>query len=159
MGFTTGGRRMGDIKQMNVYRIYMSHWIRGPKGIHATYKDIRDNLDKNIAIGTEIKAYLLDWEKMDGFPKIDLYIPAEHDEFVQIAFDKKYVSEEQILDVDCTIIDKCQLVIALGDHSKSRGMKIELDYATENGVAILYMPDLTPETIRTLKFTLELLLS
>jgi hypothetical protein len=137
----------------------LSHWIRGPKGKDATKKDIRENLDKNIAIGTEIKAYLIDWEKMDEFPKMDLYIPAEHDEFVQIAFDKEYVSEEQILDVDCTIIDQCKLVIALGDHSKSRGMKIELDYAENNSIVILYMPELTPETIKTLKFSLKLLLS
>ena len=152
---------MEAIKQERVFRIYMSHWIRGPKGKQATKKDIRENLDKNISIGTEIKAYLIDWEKQNGtdFPKMDLYIPAEHDEFVQIAFDNKYINEEQILGVDCDIIDRCQLVIALGDHSKSRGMKIEIEYAEEHSIPVLYMPNLTPETIKTLRFTLKLLSS
>lgn len=110
-------------------------------------------------IGEEIKAYLLDWEKMDGYPKCDLYVPAEHDEFVQIAFDKKYIDETQILDTDCEIIRRCNLVIAYGDPLRSRGMKVEIDYATEHDVTVLFMPNLSPDTIHTLKFTIKLLTS
>jgi len=142
----------------DIFRIYMSHWIRGPKGEQATKKDIEENIDKHILIGTEIKAYLIDWEKMDGLPKCDLYIPAEHDEFVQIAYDKKYLDEHKILDVDCEIIEKCNLLIAFGDPSLSRGMQIEMEYAASNGIPIYFMPTLSEDTIHTLNFTIKLLL-
>jgi hypothetical protein len=154
VGINFGGGKMENIGSKQIFRIYMSHWIRGPKGENATKKDIRENLDKHIAIGTEIKAYLIDWEKMDGFPKMDLYIPAEHDEFVQIAFNRHYVNEEQILDVDKEIIDRCQLVIAYGDFTKSRGMKVELEHAGEHDIPIYFMPCLSKDTIKTLKFAI-----
>ena len=120
-----------------VFRIYMSHLIRGPKGEAATKKDIDYNIKTHINIGTQIKAYLIDWEKMSGLPKCDLYIPAEHDEFVQIAYNKKYMNEEQILDVDCAIIDKCDLLIAYGDFRQSRGMQVEINYAENNNMQII----------------------
>lgn len=142
----------------DIFRIYMSHAIRGPKGQNATKKDIEENIAKHIKIGTEIKAYLIDWEKMDGLPRCDLYIPAEHDEFVQIAFDKKYLDEKKILDVDCEIIERCNLVIAFGDPLDSRGMQIELDYAANNGIPIFFMPTLDANTIHTLNYTIKLIL-
>ena len=142
---------MGDIIQKEVFRIYLSHYIRGPKGNEATQKDIAENIAKHIAIGTEIKAWLIDWEKMDGFPKCDLYIPAEHDEFVQIAYNKSYIKEEQILDVDCNIIRKCSLLIAWGDPSRSTGMTVEVEYAGRIGIPILFAVALNNSTIMALK--------
>ena len=140
---------MGRLK--DIFKIYLSHSIRGPGGIYATKEEIWANLKKYIAVGTEIKAYLIDWEKQDGFPKMELYIPADHDEFVQIAFDKEYINEEQILDVDCDIIEGCSLLIACGDHTQSRGMKVEIQYAVDNRIPIYYMPAFSDATIRTLK--------
>lgn len=141
-----------------VFKIYLSHYIRGSKGINATKEDIETNIYKFISVGIEIKAYLIDWEKMDGFPKMELYVPADHDEFIQIAFDKKYINEEQILDVDCNIINKCNLLIACGNYTQSRGMKIEVQYAENNGIPIYYMPLILEETIKQLKFTIRLIL-
>ena len=141
-----------------MFRIYLSHWIRGPKGKNATKEEIQYNINKFIRIGQEIQAYLLDWEKMDGFPKMDLYIPAEHDEFVQIAFDRNYLKEEQILDVDCGIINGCNLVIVYGDYKLSRGMQVEIEHATEMGIPIYFMPSMDSASIRSLNFAIRMIL-
>ncbi len=147
---------MGELN--NIFRIYMSHSIRGSSGMDATKEEIGVNLKKYIHIGTEIQAYLIDWEKMDGFPKMDLYVPADHDEFVQIAYDKKYINEEQILDVDCTIINDCNLLIACGDYTQSRGMVVEIQHAEERSVPIYYMPTHSKDTIKLLKHSIKLIL-
>lgn len=147
---------MGQLK--DIFRIYQSHSIRGPSGIDATKTEIEANLIKYVRVGTKIKAYLIDWEKMDGFPKMDLYVPAEHDEFVQIAYNKKYINEEQVLDVDCTIIDSCSLLIACGDYTQSRGMQVEIQYASEHGIPIYYMPLESKDEIKSLKYSIKLIL-
>ena len=147
---------MIDSKQL--FRIYLSHMIRGPKGLDATDKEIQDNIDKHITIGTEIKAYLIDWEKMDGLPRTELYIPAEHDEFVQLAYNKKYINEEEILDIDCDIINKCSLMITFGDPTYSRGMQIELQHAIDNEIPVYHMPSMSIVAIKSLKFAIKLIL-
>ena len=147
---------MGQLKR--VFKIYLSHSIRGPSGVNATTEEIGANLRKYVVVGTEIKAYLIDWEKMDGFPKTELYVPADHDEFVQIAFDKEYINEKQILDVDCDIIKTCNLLLACGDYIQSRGMKVEIQYAKDNGVPVYFMPTISDSIIKALKYTLKLIL-
>lgn len=143
---------------INLFRIYLSHFVRGANRDEATTKEIEINIAKYIAIGTEIKAYLIDWEKMDGFPKMELYVPAEHAEFVEAAKDKKYLAEKQILDVDCEIIDKCSLLIACGDYAQSRGMTIEIQHAEGRGIPIYYMPTHSEATIKLLKHSIKLIL-
>jgi hypothetical protein len=117
-----------------LFRIYLSHPIHGKKGDKATKKDIYNNCMKVQKVAEEIKAYLLDWCRMDGFPKMDLYVPAEHDEFIQITYDDKLLTIDQILDVDCKIVQKCSMLIAYG--SISSGMARELDCAQANGIPI-----------------------
>lgn len=140
------------------FRIYMSHQIRGPKGDAATAEDIANNIKIAKGVGTEIQAYAIDWEKMDGFPPIHIYIPAEHDEFVQIAYINGYLTETQILACDCEIINRCQLLLIYGD-TLSRGMQIEERHAIENNIPIFRMPVLCRETIEALQFVIHLLLT
>jgi len=139
-----------------IFKIYMSHWIRGPKGVNATVEDIKENIKNNIIIGTIIKSYLIDWEKMDGLPKCHLYVPAEHDEFVQIAFEKHYVSEQEILDVDCSIIDSCDLLLVYGDYMSSRGMKVEIEHALSVGIPVYYMSTIDASNLHGLKTSILL---
>jgi len=147
---------MIDSKQL--FRIYLSHMIRGPKGLDATEKEIQENINIHIVIGTEIKAYLIDWEKMDGLPKTSLYVPAEHDEFVQLAYNKKYIDEAQILDIDCDIIDKCNLLVAFGNPNHSRGMQVEIQHAVDNEIPIYHMPSMSIVAIKSLNFAIKLIL-
>ena len=126
--------------------------------MNATAKDIDANIKKYIRFGTEIKAYLLDWEKMDGFPKMELYVPADHDEFVQLAFDKKFITEQQILEVDCNIIEGCKLRIACNDWTSRRGMVVEIEYAQRKHIPIYYMASESSHGISSLNCAIKILL-
>lgn len=139
-----------------IFRVYMSHPICGKHGKAASDAQIKVNLDRAIWVGTQLKSYLLDWEKMDGFPKLDLYIPGEHDEFVQIAWRKKLLTIPEILDVDCAILDRCRLIILYGDYI-SGGMKVELEHAKKNAINIFSMPSLSDLSVDSLKFAVKLI--
>ena len=141
-----------------VFKIYLSHSLAGAKGKEATDGDIWENVYKYRKIGTEIKAYLIDWEKMDGFPKFYLYVPADHEEFVFNARKMKYINVPKILDIDCAIVRSCDLVIACGDHLQSKGMQVEIDHASKMGIPVYFMPVYSLETIRLLKHSIKLIL-
>lgn len=134
----------------DIFNIYMSHTIRGKKGLLATKKEVDTNIRKALWVGEQIKAYLLDWEKMDGLPRSNLYIPGEHDEFVQIVYKKKWLSEEQILAADCEIIDQCNMLIAYGDYH-SRGMEVEIAHAAKKEIPVYIMPNLSDAVVQHLK--------
>ena len=147
---------MGQLK--DIFKIYMSHSIAGAKGKAATDKDIWENVYKYRKIGEEIKAYLIDWEKMDGFPKSYLYVPAEHEEFIFNARKMKYINVKKILKVDCAIVSTCGLLIACGDYTQSRGMQVEIQYAGDKGIPIFYMPIFSAGNIASLKHSIRLIL-
>jgi hypothetical protein len=121
--------------EKGLFRIYMSHPIRGAKGRKATAEDMYKNCMNTQRVATEIRAYLYDWFRMHGdVPRIDLYVPAEHDEFIQIAYDEGQLTVEQILDNDCVIVGRCNMLIAYGPISE--GMKQEIDYAQAHNIPI-----------------------
>jgi len=118
---------------MNKIRAYVSHCIAGKHGWKATRKQKEANINKAIIFGKQL---------IKEFPNIDFYIPGEHDEFVLIAFDKKYLTGEQILDVDCDIVSKCNfLVVFAPDDYISKGMQIEIDYAVDNNIPVIVAVD------------------
>lgn len=117
----------------NKIRVYISHSIRGKFGNAATNKQMEANNQKAIDFGKQIAA---------EFPNIDFYIPGEHDEFVLIAYNKDYLTEKQILDVDCNIVSRCNfLVVYSPDDFISKGMKVEVDYATFHNIPIISAVD------------------
>jgi len=110
-------------------RAYVSHSIRGKHGNKATNKQMEENNKKAIDFGE-----LLNKE----FPNIDFYVPAEHDELVLIAYRKGYMTEKQILDVDCDIISRCNFLIVFApDDYISKGMQIEIDHAVFNSIPVI----------------------
>ncbi|KKM63222.1 hypothetical protein LCGC14_1513700 [marine sediment metagenome] len=123
-------------------RVYISHSIRGKHGINATKEQMERNNELAKSFSRLIKNY---------FIHIDFYVPGDHDEFVLIAYDKKYLTEAQILSVDCEIVDRCNFVIALvPDGYMSRGMRIEADYAAAHGIPVLIVDGFTKETVDTI---------
>lgn len=103
-------------------KYYLSHAIRGNAGPGASH----DIQAKNCAAAIKVADYL---RKL--FPKLELYVPAENETFVQIAYDTGYLTENDILDVDCKIIDLQDGVLVYvpdGDVLQG-GRKIEYDYA------------------------------
>ena len=82
---------------------YLSHKIRGSSGDGASNTEQAKNCCEAVDIGRRI---------VDALPSVELYIPGgQSEQFVSIAYKKGYVTEEQILDVDCTIIDGCEGVL------------------------------------------------
>jgi len=129
--------------------------------IYLLYSIDRDNeanfyrlLQNYINIGTEIYAYLIDWEKMDGLPKFRLYVPADHEVFINCAYKSGFLTKEQIKLINCKIIKGCDLLILFGGIVYGNN---ELQYAKQEKIPIYTMPDLSPMAIGALKSTIKLI--
>jgi len=122
---------------MKEIRVYISHSIRGKQGVDATDEERKENGNKAIVFGNILR---------DEFPTIDFYIPGEHHEIDTIAFRKDYMTEEQILDIDCEIISRRNFIVVFApDDYTSTGMHIEIDYAVKNHIPVISAIDGTYE--------------
>ena len=111
-------------------RVYCSHSIRGKYGKDATPTQMKENCDAMIALVNQLRK---------AMPDIEFYVPAEHEDFVQIAYDIDYLSEDEILEIDCLIIDGCGAVIVLvpdGDELQG-GREVEYDHAVEKNIPVV----------------------
>lgn len=98
-------------------RIYISHSIRGIKGSAATIEDMQINCQQAVKFTEELT---------HEFP-FDFYVPGGSEAFVQKAFDKQFLTIDQILEIDCDIIDGCELVIFFIPNGYfSSGMLVEV---------------------------------
>lgn len=102
-------------------RYYLSHSIQGKCGEDATLTQMKENCDRIIKIANTIQAQI----------DIDLYVPAIHEDFVAIAYRDKYLTRDQVLEIDCKIIDKCDGVIIFSppDDPIQGGRAVELEHA------------------------------
>lgn len=115
---------------MKKLKIYVSHSIRGKFGTKATKEQMADSCKKAVRFGNWLK---------ENFPDVEWYVPAVHDEFVSIAYFKKYITEKQILDVDCELIKNCDgLLIYALDNYISRGMQTEKEFSYENNIPVFF---------------------
>jgi len=115
-------------------RLYLSHPIRGKDGDEATNQQIEENCQFACDIAMMIKDALT--------AGTDIYVPGAHDEFVQIAYKKGFITEEQILDVDCTIIDKCNAIILYApDDIIYGGCAIEKHHANCKEIPVIVFKD------------------
>ena len=118
---------------MSKIKVYVSHSIRGKFGNDATDEQMEANNNKAKAFGTVISK---------EFPMIDFYVPGEHDELVLIAYRRGYLKEDEILKVDCEIIDRCNfLIVYAPDGYTSRGMHIEIDHCVFNKIPVISAVD------------------
>jgi hypothetical protein len=111
--------------------VYLSHSIRGKYGKDATEEQMQANNNRAIAFGNELKV---------KYPSVDFYVPGEHDEFVLYAYKHNYLTEQQILDVDCRILEKrSMLVVYVPNGYISNGMRVEIDHAQLCGIPVFYI--------------------
>lgn len=128
-------------------RAYLSHSIRGKKGKDATVEDMGANNRRAITFANQIRTY---------FPRLDLYVPAEHDEFVLHAYQQGFLGEREILQVDCMIVHSCNVLIAYApDGYISRGMQVEIDYAQANNIPVVVVGEYNMGTINSIKAKLR----
>lgn len=105
-------------------RAYMCHSIRGRKGVDATEDEMNANNDKAIEAGERLRNEHLG---------IDVYVPGDHDEFVTIGYRTGNLTEKQILDIDCEIVEQRDAIIMYTeDGYLSRGMVTEVRYAKKH---------------------------
>lgn len=103
-------------------RYYLSHSIRGKYGKDATPTQMKENCDRVLEMARELR---------ENAPRAEFYIPAEHEDFVNIAYRDKYLTEKQVLEIDCKIIDNCDGVIVYcpPDDPMCGGRTVEYKHA------------------------------
>lgn len=102
-------------------KAYYSHPIRGAKGHKATQEDMRLNNEIAIVHARHLGVLL---------PSIDIYCPAAHDTFPAVALRHGALTIEQVLTIDCLILQECDLVIVdCWENDMSDGMKVEIHHA------------------------------
>ena len=106
---------------MNKIRAYMSMPIRGKSGNNATSQEIEYNRQKGIVTSKILSICI---------PNLDIYCPGEHDEFTQAALYDHYLTLEDVLNIDCKMLHKRDLLIVYDwQNFWSHGMIKEIVYA------------------------------
>jgi len=117
-------------------RVYFSHAIRGQVGVGATHEVQNTNCKAAQDMAANVRQ-LLFIQRPDI--ELDFYIPADHEDFVQIAYDEKIIPEVDILKVDCLIIkDRCDAtVVFVPSWDKVQGgRKVEWKFCIENELPV-----------------------
>ncbi len=106
-------------------RIYLSHKIQGSAGAGVSDDAQRRNLLDAIVIAEKLR---------ELFPeKLEIYVPAENETFVNFAYKMGFMTVPQILEVDCKIIDCLDAVIVYvpeGDELQG-GRLVEYKHAVK----------------------------
>jgi hypothetical protein len=106
-------------------KIYLSHPIRGINP-NPTPEYIAANCKKAIDFVNILRLC---------FPKTEFYCPAEHEKFVQLAYDDGFLTIDQILQIDKEILTGCDAVIFYNhERTLSKGMLEEKQCAEEKGI-------------------------
>ena len=134
-----------------MFNIYLSCYIPPLETILPSY------VKETYNVAQEIKAYLIDWNKMDGFPSITLYAPAYYFGFVMPAWELGYIDETAFRNISDVLIKGADLMISYGSY-ETDNMKEDVRIARINGIPIYFMQQINKPTIESLRFTIKLLL-
>ena len=129
-------------------RAYLSHPIRGVYGDKCPEEQIKFNCQQAIAWAKALRIYF-------GC-NLEIHVPAEHDEHMLIAMKKGYLTIDQVLDIDCVIVSRRDVVlIANWEDHISGGMRREIDTAYRRGIPYRVFTDVQEDDLRALKMWLE----
>lgn len=113
---------------------YVSHAIQGRYGHKATQEQMDANNLKAIEFVEKLEVEFGD--------KIDFYVPARHEDFVNRAYKMGLLSIDEILVIDCDIVrSKDILLLYIPDSYVSSGMLKEAHKAKCLGKTILQVND------------------
>lgn len=97
-------------------RVYLSHKIQGKAGASVSDDVMRRNLLDAIVVAEKLR---------ELFPeKLEIYVPAENETFVNFAYKMGFLTVEQILEVDCKIIDCLDAVIVYDPEGDLQGGRL-----------------------------------
>jgi len=92
-------------------------------------------------------------------PEIDLYVPAEHEDFVHIAYSDKYLTEEQILAIDCKILEQRDFhMVYVENNWVGGGLGVEINHAKKCGKVSFFIQSLDEVTAAALRVIVKDLL-
>ena len=103
-------------------RVYLSHAMRGKAGINASCDAQNVNCEAAIVLADQLRR---------EFPKMRVYVPAESEPFVAASYLKGYLTIDQILELDCIVVDQCDVVVVYvpeGDELQG-GRLVEYNHA------------------------------
>ncbi len=123
-------------------KAYMGHPIRGPLKDKATHADMKASNEKAMVLAKGVRTYMgVNYPDAD----LELYVPAEHEDFVNRAFRNDMLTVQQILHIDCQIIEeefKDLLLVFAPFGPPVEGCSIELVHATKHGIPSIVFKDL-----------------
>ncbi len=127
---------------MQKIKAYLSHCISN--GGVLTEEIMKENCQRAIDFANFLRVH---------FPLLDVYVPAEHEDFVHKTYAEKLLTIKQILQIDCVIVKTNDIVIALMHDGKiSDGMAVEVNFAKTENIPVFYCDDDRPfATIRNLE--------
>ncbi len=103
-------------------KFYLGHPIQGLQGDKATETEVAANIAAAIAVAEYIENHIT--------PDIDIHVPARMEDFVHLAYKMKILNVEQILAVDCKIIEGCDALLVYAPYGMVvGGCKIECEHA------------------------------
>lgn len=110
--------------------VYVSHPIRGN-----AENPTPEQIWRNCQMGVDVGRVLSFW-----FSSVEFYVPGEHDHFPQMAMSLGYLSVDDVIDIDCAILQACQAVVAVYPvgESPSAGMMEEINCADEFAIPVLH---------------------
>lgn len=112
---------------------YLSHCIRANKE-NPSIKEMMLNNNKAIVLANELRK---------TFPFLDIYVPAENNEFDLEVCGGKYLTMDQILEIDCKILEKKDLLLLYKwQKDLSTGQKVEVSHADEMRIPMIDFSDL-----------------
>jgi hypothetical protein len=126
-------------------KIYMSHPVRGPLKDKATHDDMVANCKLSVGMANKIRDYLaMNYRDVDP----EVYVPAEHEEFVHRTFTNGMLTVDQILHVDCQIIeekynDLLLVFVPYGPLVEGEGRSIELEHTRKCKIPSIMFKDMS----------------
>ena len=115
-------------------KFYLSHPIQGEAGDKATAEDMQTNNEAAIAIANYIRKHIT--------PDIDIHVPAKMEKFVLAAYKMNMLTRDDILAVDCKIIEGCDAVLIYAPFGNVvSGCKVELDHAVRCHIPVFIFED------------------
>ena len=118
-------------------KAYMSHPIRGAMKDKATEEYMKDNCEAAIVIAEQIRLYMsVNYRDVD----FELYVPAEHEAFVHRTFSLNMLKVQQILYIDCKIIEEDfnDLLLVFAPFGPPiEGCHVEFTHARKCGIDVI----------------------
>lgn len=128
--------------KLPIVTAYMSHPIRGITGDAAT---------KEVQIANSEKARSAAMVLRNKINGLDVYCPGDAEKFVYLTYANGWLTDDQILEIDCKIEEDCDLLLVYEFDRLGKGCRVEIEAADKFGIPIIRFSEVTPEVISSIR--------